>query len=91
MATSEKVKISVHEKEFEIEVSEKQGKFFAKAHVNNFGEISVADLGGGKEKALKNIQARIGNVVRALQMDEDRETRRKQRAEELTNKQNQNN
>ncbi len=91
MPTNEKVKVSVHEKEFEIELTEKQGKVFAKTHVNNFGEISVADLGGGKDKALKNIQARIGNVVRALQSDEERENRRKQRAEELANKQNQNN
>jgi hypothetical protein len=88
MPTSEKVKVSVHEKDFEVELFEKQGKFFAKTHVNNFGEVSVADLGGGKEKALKNIQARIGNIVRALQSDEDREARRKQRAEELANKQN---
>jgi hypothetical protein len=91
MPTSEKVKVSVHDKDFEVELFEKQGKFFAKTHVNNFGEVSVADLGGGKEKALKNIQARIGNIVRALQSDEDREARRKQRAEELANKQNQNN
>lgn len=91
MPTNEKVKVNIHEKEFEVEITEKQGKIFAKAHVNNFGEISVADLGGGKEKALKNIQARIGNVVRALQSDEERENRRKQRAEELVNKQNQNN
>jgi hypothetical protein len=91
MPSTEKVKINVHEKDFEVELYEKQGKFYAKTHVNNFGEIVVADLGGGKEKALKSIQARVGNIVMALQSDEDRENRRKQRAEELANKQNQNN
>jgi len=91
MPSSEKVKISIHEKDFEIELYEKQGKFYAKTQVNHFGEVVVADLGGGREKALKGIQARVGNIVGALQSDLDRETRRKQRAEELANKQNQNN
>ena len=91
MPANEKVKVNIHEKDFEIELYEKQGKFYAKTLVNPFGEIVVADLGGGKEKALKSIQARIGNIVGALKSDEDRENRRKQHAEELANKQNQNN
>ena len=91
MPSNEKVRMSIHEKEFEVEVFEKQGKIYAKTHVNNFGEIMVADLGGGKDKALKNIQARIGNIVGALQSDEERENRRKQRTEEIANKQNQSN
>jgi hypothetical protein len=91
MPANEKVKVNIHEKDFEIELYEKQGKFYAKTQVNPFGEVVVADLGGGKEKALKSIQARIGNIVGALKSDEDRENRRKQHAEELANKQNQSN
>jgi hypothetical protein len=88
---TEKVKVNIHEKDFEIELFEKQGKVFAKAHVNNFGEVMVPDFGGGKEKALKNIQARIGNIVVAMQLDEARENRRKQWEEEQTKKQQQQN
>lgn len=87
-SATEKVKVNIHEKDFEIELSEKHGKVFAKTHVNNFGEIIVPDFGGGKEKALKNIQARIGNIVAALQLDEARENRRKQWEEEQSKKQN---
>lgn len=85
--SAEKVKVTIHEKDFEVEVFEKQGKIFAKAHVNNFGEVMVPDFGGGKDRALQNIQARIGNIVTAMQMDEARETRRKQREDELAKKQ----
>ncbi len=88
---SEKISVNVHEKDYEVELYEKQGKFYAKTNLNNFGEIVVAGVGGGKENALKGIQARIGNIVTSLQSDEDRENRLKQRAEELANKQNQNN
>ena len=91
MPSTEKVKVNIHEKDFEIEIFEKQGRVFAKTHVNDFGEIVVPDFGGGKERALKNIQARIGNIVTAMQSDMDRETRRKQREEEQIKKQNQNN
>ena len=84
---TEKVKVNIHEKDFEVELFEKQGKVFAKAHVNNFGEVQVPDFGGGKEKALKNIQARIGNIMTAMQSDEARETRRKQWEEEQAKKQ----
>ena len=91
MPANEKVKVNIHEKDFEVEIYEKHGKFYAKTQVAQFGEVIVADLGGGKEKALKSIQARIGNIMGALKSDEDRETRRKQHAEELANKQNQNN
>jgi hypothetical protein len=87
-SATEKVKVNIHEKDFEIELSEKQGKVFAKAHVNNFGEIIVPDFGGGKDKALLNIQARIGNIVVAMQLDEARENRRKQWQEEQAKKQN---
>jgi len=80
--TAEKVKVTVHEKDFEVEIHEKQGKFFAKTHVNNFGEITVPDFGGGRSKALENIKARIGNVLRALQMDENRENKSKAVTEE---------
>ncbi|HEY5040216.1 MAG TPA: hypothetical protein VIJ93_14205 [bacterium] len=85
--SSEKVKINIHEKDFEVEIFEKQGKIFAKTHINNFGEIVVPDFGGGKDRALKNIQARIGNIVTALQMDEARIVRRKQWDEEQVKKQ----
>ena len=86
---SEKVKVSIHEKDFEVEISEKQGKFFAKCHVNNFGEVMVSDFGGGRDKALRNIQARIGNIVVAMQSDEAREARRKQWEEEQAAKKQQ--
>jgi hypothetical protein len=79
---AEKVKVTVHEKDFEVEIQEKHGKFFAKTHVNNFGEITVPDFGGGRAKALENIKARIGNVLRALQMDENRENKSKAATEE---------
>ncbi len=84
---TEKVKVNIHEKDFEVELFEKQGKVFAKTHVNNFGEVQVPDFGGGKDKALKNIQARIGNIMTAMQSDEARETRRKQWEEEQVKKQ----
>lgn len=88
---TEKIKVNIHEKDFEIELFEKQGKIFAKTHVNNFGEVMVPDFGGGKDKALQNIQARIGNIVTAMQLDEARETRRKQWEEEQVKKQQQQN
>lgn len=91
MPSTEKVKVVIHEKDFEVELYEKQGKYFAKAHVNDFGEVVVPDFGGGKDRALKNIQARIGNIVTALQSDADRIARRKQREEEQLKKQVQNN
>ncbi|HVM31596.1 MAG TPA: hypothetical protein VMU88_00535 [bacterium] len=86
---SEKVKVTIHEKDFEVELFEKQGKVFAKTHINNFGEVSVPDFGGGKERAIQNIQARIGNILIALESDEAREARRKQREEELQAKRQQ--
>jgi protein subunit release factor A len=85
--TSEKVKVNIHEKDFEVELFENQGKTFAKTHVNNFGEIMVPDFGGGREKALKNIEARIGNIMTAMQLDNERENRRKQWEEEQAKKQ----
>lgn len=87
--SSEKVKVTIHEKDFEVEVFEKQGKVFAKAHINNFGEVSVPDFGGGKDRAIQNIQARIGNILIALESDEAREARLKQREEELQAKRQQ--
>ena len=84
---SEKVKVTIHEKDFEVELYEKQGKIYAKTHVNNFGEIQVPDFGGGRDKALRNIQARIGNIMTAMQSDEAREARRKQWEEEQVKKQ----
>jgi hypothetical protein len=86
-SSTEKVKVNIHEKDFEVEIIEKQGKVFAKTHLNNFGEIQVPDFGGGKDKALANIQARIGNIITAMQLDEARETRRKQWEEEQAKKQ----
>ncbi len=77
--TIENFKIKSHEKEFEVEIYEENGKVFAKTHVNNFGEIRVPDFGGGKEKAILNIQARIGNIMTALATDKAREDRLKQR------------
>ncbi len=88
---TEKVKVTIHEKDFEVELFEKQGKVFAKTHVNNFGEVMVPDFGGGKDKALQNIQARIGNIMTAMQSDEARENRRKQWEEEQNKKQQQQN
>ena len=84
---TEKVKVTLLEKDFEVEIFEKQGKVYAKTHINNFGEIVVPDFGGGKEKALENIQTRIGNIVKALTSDDDREVRRKQKEEEKAQKQ----
>ena len=84
---TEKVKVTLLEKDFEVEIFEKHGKVYAKTHINNFGEIVVPDFGGGKEKALENIQTRIGNIVKALTSDDDREVRRKQKEEEKAQKQ----
>lgn len=81
-STTEKMKVTVHEKDFEVEFQEKQGKVFAKCHINNFGEVVVPDFGGGKDRALLNIQARIGNVMAAMMADEAREARKKQWEEE---------
>jgi hypothetical protein len=90
MATNaEKIKVTIHEKDFEVEVFEKQGKVFAKTHINNFGEVSVPDFGGGKERAIQNIQARIGNILLSLESDSAREARRKQREEEIQAKRQQ--
>jgi hypothetical protein len=85
--SAEKVKVTIHDKDFEVELFEKEKKWFAKCHVNNFGEIMVPDFGGGREKALQNIQARIGNVMTAMLSDEARETRRKEWEEEQAKKQ----
>ncbi len=90
-SSTEKVKVNIHEKDFEVEIFEKQGKTFAKSHVNNFGEVQVPDFGGGRDRALLNIQARIGNIVMAMLSDEARETRRKQWEEEQAKKQQGNN
>jgi len=79
---TEKVKVTVHEKDFEVEIAEKQGKHYAKCHINNFGEVTVSDFGGGRDKALRNIQARIGNIIGAMQSDEERIARRKAWEEE---------
>jgi|GEM_PF-1207382 len=78
----EKVKVTVHEKEFEVVLYEEKGKFFAKSHINNFGEITVPDLGGGKDRALRNMQARIANILTSLQDDLDREAKKQQRLQE---------
>jgi len=86
-SSTEKVKVNIHEKDFEVEIFEKQGKTFAKSHVNNFGEVQVPDFGGGRDRALLNIQARISNIVMAMLSDEARETRRKQWEEEQAKKQ----
>lgn len=82
MASNERMNVTVHEKDFEVEFFEKHGKVFAKSHINNFGEVVVPDFGGGKDRALLNIQARIANILTALLDDEARETRRKQLEEE---------
>jgi hypothetical protein len=80
--TGEKVKITIHETDFEIVLFEEKGKVFAKAYINNFGEIIVPDLGGGKDRALRNIQAHIANILAALQNDLDREAKKQQRQQE---------
>ncbi|HJT24280.1 MAG TPA: hypothetical protein VJ873_06865 [bacterium] len=85
--TAEKVKVTIHEKDFEVELFEKDKKCFAKSHINNFGEVMVPDFGGGREKALQNIQARIGNILKAIQSDEAREARRKEWEAEQAKKQ----
>jgi len=87
--STEKIKVTIHEKDFEVEIFEKQGKVFAKTHINNFGEVSVPDFGGGKDRAVQNIQARIGNILLALESDAAREARRKQREEEIQAKRQQ--
>ncbi len=78
-STGEKLKVMVHEKEYEVVLFEEKGKVFARAHINNFGEITVPDLGGGRDRALRNVQARIANVLSALQEDLDREEKKRQR------------
>ncbi|HUO58796.1 MAG TPA: hypothetical protein VMV05_11530 [bacterium] len=90
-SSAEKVKVNIHEKDFEVEIFEKHGKVYAKSHVNNFGEVMVPDFGGGRDRALQNIQARIGNIVAAMQSDEAREARRKQWEEEQAKQQSANN
>jgi Skp family chaperone for outer membrane proteins len=80
--SGEKVKVTVHEKDFEVVLFEDKGKVFAKSHINNFGEITVPDLGGGRDRALRNMQARIANILTALQDDTDRETKKQQRLQE---------
>jgi len=79
------VRMTVHEKEFEVTLTEKDGKVFAKTHVNNFGEVQVPDLGGGKDKALDGLKARVGNILAALESDEARETRRREAAQAAAN------
>jgi hypothetical protein len=79
---NETVKVTIHEKDFEVEFIAKSGKVFAKTHINNFGEIMVPDFGGGKDRALLNIKARIGNIMTSMLSDEARVARRKQWEEE---------
>jgi hypothetical protein len=86
---AEKVKVTVHEKDFEVSLFNEKGKVFAKTHINNFGEITVPDLGGGKDRALRNMQARIANILTALQDDMDREAKRQQRQQEIEAKKQQ--
>jgi hypothetical protein len=73
---SESVSINVMEKEFPVSLSEKDGKTFAKTHIDNFGEVTVGDFGGGHDGALKNLRARVSNIVGTLREDEAREARR---------------
>jgi hypothetical protein len=80
--SGEKVKVTVREKDFEVVLFEEKGKVFAKTHINNFGEITVPDLGGGRERVLRNMQARIANILTALQDDVDREAKKQQRLQE---------
>jgi hypothetical protein len=78
---SQNVSVTVHEKEFEVTLVEKDGKVFAKTHINNFGEVQVPDFGGGRDRALENIKARIGNILAALENDEARVTRKREAAQ----------
>lgn len=82
---TETVRLSVHEKEFEVTLTEKDGKVFAKTHINNFGEVQVPDLGGGRDKALDGLKARVGNILAAMEADEARETRRREAAQAAAN------
>ena len=84
---TEKIKVSVSEKEYEVEVFEKHGKVYAKTHINNFGEVTVPDFGGGKDKAVKNMEVRINNIMKAMGSDDERESRKKQKEEEKEQKQ----
>ncbi len=79
--SNETVNMTVHEKEFEVNLIEKDDKIFAKTHINNFGEVRVPDFGGGKERALENLKARVGNILTALEGDDARELRRKEAAQ----------
>ena len=72
----ESVNVSVMEKEFAVSLSEKDGKVFAKTHIDHFGEVTVSDFGGGREGALKNLRARVSNIMGTLREDEAREARR---------------
>ena len=73
---SESVSLNVLEKEFPVSLSEKDGKIFAKTHIDNFGEVTVSDFGGGRDGAIKNLKARVSNIVGTLREDEAREARR---------------
>ena len=64
MPSTEKVKVNIHEKDFEIEIFEKQGRVFAKTHVNDFGEIVVPDFGGGKERP----EDPLGSIRRSMSL-----------------------
>ena len=70
------VNVNVMEKEFQVALSEKDGKTFAKTHIDHFGEVTVSDFGGGRDGALKNIRARVSNIMGTLREDEAREARR---------------
>jgi hypothetical protein len=72
----ETASINVLEKDFSVTLSEKDGKTYAKTHIDHFGEVSVGDFGGGREGALKNLRARVSNIMNTLRDDEAREARR---------------
>lgn len=74
---AEKKTVRIHEKEFEFELFEKEGKTYAKTHIPLFGDVTVADFGGGAPRAVENLRARVSNILAAQQQDEEREARRR--------------
>lgn len=73
---SETVSLNVLEKEYPVTLTDKDGKIYAKTHIDKFGEVTVSDFGGGRDGALKNLRARVSNILNTLHDDEAREAKR---------------
>lgn len=74
--------IQVHERNFDVHLFEENGKVYAKTHLPLIGEIKVADFGKGKEGAVRQIAARIGNFLKVQEEEEERKAKREQQEQE---------